>query len=98
MDATCHVEPLHKIVTDEEQQATTLIMLGVQGLGCPNCAARVRNSLLGLKGVTEADVDHLTGTADVEFNPKLVTIAALFEAVARAGNDGRHLYRAFRLM
>jgi len=36
MDATCHVEPLHKIVTDEEQQATTLIMLGVQGLGSPN--------------------------------------------------------------
>jgi copper chaperone CopZ len=67
-------------------------------MGCPNCAARVRNSLLGLKGVTEADVDHLTGTADVEFNPNLVEVSALLEAVAGAGADGRHRYRAFRLL
>ncbi|MBI5567710.1 MAG: heavy-metal-associated domain-containing protein [Chloroflexi bacterium] len=97
MDTTCHVEPLQKIATREEQQSTTLIRLSVQGLGCPNCAARVRNSLLALKGITEAEVDHLTGTADVEFNPSLVTIPALCEAVARAGNDGRHRYRAFSL-
>jgi len=98
MDENCHVEPLQKIATVEEQQATALIMLGVQGMGCPNCAARVRNSLLRLKGVTEADVDHLTGTADVEFNPNLVAVPALLEAVAQAGNDGRHQYRALRLM
>lgn len=98
MDENCHVEPVQKIATAEEQQATTLMMLGVQGMGCPNCAARVRNSLLGLRGVTEADVDHITGTADVEFNPNLVAIPALFEAIEHAGNDGRHRYRAFRLM
>jgi copper chaperone CopZ len=98
MDATCHVEPVHKIATIEEQQATALTMLGVQGMGCPNCAARVRNSLLALNGVTEADVNHLTGTASVEFNPNLVTIGSLREVVARAGNDGRHQYRAFNLM
>jgi copper chaperone CopZ len=98
MDENCHVEPMQKIATVEEQQATALIMLGVQGMGCPNCAARVRNSLLRLKGVTEADVDHLTGTADVEFNPNLVAVPALLEAVAQAGNDGRHQYRALRLM
>lgn len=98
MDENCHVEPVQKIATAEEQQATTMIMLGVQGMGCPNCAARVRNSLLELKGVTEADVDHLTGTADVEFNPNLVAVPALLEAVAQAGNDGRHRYQSFRLM
>ena len=98
MDENCHVEPMQKISTVEEQQATALIMLGVQGMGCPNCAARVRNSLLGLKGVTEADVDHLTGTAGVEFNPNLVAVPALLEAVRQAGNDGRHRYQAFRLM
>ncbi len=98
MDESCHVESVQKIATAEEQRTTALIMLGVQGMGCPNCAARVRNSLLGLTGVTEADVDHVTGTAHVEFNPNLVTIPALFEAVAHAGNDGRHQYRAFRLL
>lgn len=98
MDATCHVEPLHKIVTNEEQQTTTLIMLGVQGMGCRNCATRVRNSLLALNGVIEAEVDHLTGTAAVEYNPQLVTVGSLCEAVACAGNDGRHQYRAASLM
>lgn len=97
MDATCHVEPMHKMATVEEHRITTLIRLGVQGMGCPNCAARVRNSLLTLNGVTEAAVDHRTGTADVEFNPQLIVIPALCEAVARAGNDGRHRYRAFYL-
>lgn len=40
MDETCHVEPMQKIVTVEEQQATALILLGVRGMGCPNCAAQ----------------------------------------------------------
>ncbi len=97
MDETCHVEAIQKMVTVEEQQATALIRLGVQGMGCPNCAARVCNSLLALNGVREADVDHLTGLADVEFNPNLVAVPALLQAVARAGNDGRHRYRAFSL-
>ena len=97
MDKSCHGESLQKIVTAEEQQATALIRLGVQGMGCPNCAARVRNGLLALNGVTEAEVDHLTGLADVGFNPNLVAVPALIQAVAQAGNDGRHRYRAFSL-
>ena len=97
MDGTCHVELIQKIATLEERQATAVILLGVEGMGCPNCAARVRNGLLALNGVTEAEVDHFTGTALVEFNPDLVTIRALCEAVAGAGNDGRHRYRAFSL-
>lgn len=97
MDESCHVELLQKTATAEEQQATAVILLGVQGMGCPNCAARVRNGLLTLTGVTEAEVDHITGTAHVEFNPDLVNIQALCEAVAGAGHDGRHRYRAFTL-
>jgi copper chaperone CopZ len=88
MDETCHVEAIQKIVTVEEQQATALIRLVVHGMGCPNCAARVRNGLLALNGVTEADV---------EFNPNLVAVPALLQAVAQAGNDGRHRYHAFSL-
>lgn len=43
MDENCHVEPLQKTATPEEQQATTSALLAVGGMGCPNCAARVRN-------------------------------------------------------
>jgi Cu+-exporting ATPase len=98
MDKNCHVEPIQKIATAEEQQTTDWIVFGVRGLGCVNCAARVRNGLIGLQGVTEAMVDHVMATATVKFNPNLVTLADLFKAVARAGNDGHHEYRAYSLM
>jgi copper chaperone CopZ len=94
MDENCHVEPLHKKVTLAEYQKTRLALLAVQGMGCPNCAARVHNSLIALHGVTDVRVDHLTGNAQVTFNPDVVAFPALLAAVAQAGNDGRHAYRA----
>ena len=94
MDENCHVEPLQKAATADEQKITTWTLLAVYGMGCPNCANRVRNSLISLKGVVDAEVDHRIGTAEVVFNPNLTAISALIEAVARAGGDGRHIYRA----
>ena len=89
MDENCHVEPLQKTATAEEQQTTTSALLTVQGMGCPNCAARVRNSLLSLKGVVDAEVDHTIGMAEVVFNPNLTAIPALIEAVAPAPGPWR---------
>lgn len=94
MDENCHVEPLQKVATDDERSKTSWTLLAVYGMGCPNCANRVRNSLISLNGVVEAYVDHTMGIADVAFNPDRVTIPALIDAVARAGGDGRHEYRA----
>ena len=94
MSDTCHVEPLQKTATPEERQRLTTSSLAVWGMGCPNCAARVRNSLLSLNGVVEAHVDHAAGLAQVNFNPSLTSIPALVAAVSRAGGDGRHEYRA----
>src|SRR3970040_1656055 len=93
MDENCHVEPLQKAATADEQRITTWTLLAVYGMGCPNCANRVRNSLISLNGVIGAYVDHTMGIANVEFNPDRVTIPALINAVARAGGDGRHEYR-----
>jgi copper chaperone CopZ len=94
MDEKCHVEPIQKEATVVERQTQQTALLAVQGLGCPNCSARVRNSLLSLHGVTEAYVDHQFGSAQVAFNPELVSLPLLTAAVAQAGNDGRHEYRA----
>jgi copper chaperone CopZ len=94
MAENCHVEPVHKDATAVELQMQRSALLAVQGLGCPNCSARVRNSLLSLHGVTEAYVDHQSGSAQVAFNPDLVSLPLLSAAVAQAGGDGRHEYRA----
>jgi len=94
MDEQCHVEPLQKVAADDERSKTSWTLLAVYGMGCPNCANRVRNSLISPNGVMEACVDHTMGIVDVEFNPDRVTIPASIEAVARAGSDGRHNYHA----
>ena len=94
MDKNCHVEPLQKTPTIEEQNATTTALLAIGGMGCPNCAARVRNGLLALTGVVDAQVVLETGIADVTYNPDLTDVAALIAAVVRAGGDGRHHYHA----
>lgn len=94
MDENCEVKPLHKKVTAEEYQKTRLALLAVTGMGCPNCATRVHNSLIALQGVTNVLVNHITGSAQVTFNPDLIAFPALIEAVSQAGNDGRHAYRA----
>jgi copper chaperone CopZ len=93
----CHVEPALKTATAAEQSQIEAVSLAVSGMGCPNCAARVRNSLLNVYGVVEADVLHTLGAAEVFYNPTLATTDQLLAAVAQAGGDGRHAYRAERL-
>ncbi|HLC02947.1 MAG TPA: cation transporter [Anaerolineales bacterium] len=90
----CHVEPAVKQASPEERSHIVDAWLLVWGMGCPNCEARVRNSLLARSGVVRAEVNHLNGSAHVFYNPKMVTEAALTGAVAQAGGDGRHEYRA----
>jgi copper chaperone CopZ len=94
MNDNCHVDPIEKNATSEERKTVKRLVLAVRGMGCPNCATRVHNSLVALTGVINAYVDHITGTAEVEFNPQMVAIPALVSAVAKAGNDGRHDYSA----
>jgi len=92
MDKHCHVDIVQKNATGKELVNVKKVVLSVQGMGCPNCAARVHNSLIVLNGVINADVDHNRGEAEVEFNPDMVSIPAFIDAVADAGNDGRHKY------
>jgi copper chaperone CopZ len=94
MDDNCHVEPIQKTITDEERHNAKIALLLVWGMGCPNCAARVRNSLLSQNGVVDAYVDHNASIARVAFNPEVASVDILLSAVARAGNDGRHEYGA----
>jgi copper chaperone CopZ len=98
MNHNCHVVPVEKVVTAEEQENSEHLILMVQGMGCANCAMRVRNGLFSLKGVARVQVSHTTAAADITFNPDLVTLNRLFEAVANAGNDGHHAYKVVAVL
>lgn len=94
MDDNCHVKPVQKNASPEEMELVETTLLAVWGMGCPNCAARVRNKLLALNGVVNAYVDHAKGLGAIAYNPDLTTVDLLISAVTLAGNDGRHEYGA----
>ncbi len=95
MDENCHVDPIYKTAASREQlRKADTATLAIWGMGCENCAARVRNSLLSLEGVYGVDVFLNMALAEVHYNSQQVPAEALVEAVSRAGRDGHHEYRA----
>ncbi|MBI2072089.1 MAG: heavy-metal-associated domain-containing protein [Gemmatimonadetes bacterium] len=73
---------------------SAVAVLHVSGMGCGNCADQVRNSLLGLPGVLAARVDLAESLVRVNFTSERTELHQLLDAVAQAGHDGHHEYRA----
>ncbi|MHB1200424.1 MAG: heavy-metal-associated domain-containing protein [Polaromonas sp.] len=94
MDEKCYVEPISKTTPADQIQTADSALLAVSGMGCESCATRVRNSLLSLEGVYAADIYLNRAMAEVSYDSNKVAAGMLVEAVSRAGNDGRHQYRA----
>lgn len=95
MEENCYVEPIYKTAVSAQQlQQADRATLTIWGMGCQNCVIRVRNSLLALEGVYGVDVYLNMALAEVMYDRKRVLPKQLVDAVAQAGNDGRHEYRA----
>lgn len=94
MDKSCHVEPRESYADFSELSADYTAYFRIEGMGCQNCANRVKNGLLALQGVHMAEVSLQEGVAGVVYNPDLHSPPALENAIFNAGNDGRHLYYA----
>lgn len=95
MDENCYVKPINKdrgpLQLPQKLDKATLI---VWGMGCENCATRVRNSLLTLEGVYGVEVFLNMALVEVSYDFEKTSPQELVAAVTRAGNDGRHEYRA----
>ncbi|WP_087973361.1 copper chaperone CopZ [Oceanobacillus rekensis] len=61
--------------------------LNVQGMTCGHCKMSVEGALNELTGVTNTEVDLVTGKVDVTYDESKVTIEALSEAVEEQGYD-----------
>ena len=94
MEHDCHVEPIQKVASADEQEQIELVLLAVWGMGCPNCANRVRNSVLSIYGVTATYVDHAAGIAQISYNPNFVKIDSLISAIRWAGRGSKYAYGA----
>jgi copper chaperone CopZ len=95
MEENCYVEPIYKTAVSAQQlQQADRATLAIWGMGCQTCVTRVRNSLLATEGVYGVDVYLNMAMAEVMYDSKRVLPKQLLEAVAQAGNDGQHEYRA----
>ncbi len=93
-DSNCHVEMIHKPFDETDVSAISKASLLVSGMGCHNCAIRVRNALLQLNGVNWVDVDLENGRAQVAYDATRISPDQFMPAVATADPQGRHHYQA----
>jgi len=65
--------------------------IGVGGMTCANCSARVERTLRAVPGVQEAVVNLATERARIRYDPGRVQVDALQEAIRAAGYEPRAL-------
>lgn len=63
----------------------TTVQLNVRGMTCAACSSSVENVLRGLLGVQSASVALLQETAEVQYDPAVVTPQRMIETVEDAG-------------
>lgn len=90
----CHVDPRMVRVSDDERRSAEIQQLALAGLGCPNCANRVRNALLTAPGVVDVEVDLSSALATVWYRRERTGVPNLVDAVAGAGRGTHHRYLA----
>jgi Cd2+/Zn2+-exporting ATPase len=73
--------------TSEEDDGATSVELSVPGMDCPSCAQKIGNQLDGLDGVTEHDLQPTTGSADVTYDPGVVSEEEVVKSVEKAGYE-----------
>lgn len=60
----------------------------IQGMTCAACSARVQKAASGVPGVTEASVNLLKNSMELDFDGTDVTAAAVVAAIEDAGYRG----------
>jgi Cu+-exporting ATPase len=66
-----------------------MVQLSIEGMTCASCVARVEKALLKVPGVTSAQVNLATETAEVKLASRDRDVSALTTAVAKAGYAAR---------
>lgn len=65
--------------------ARSRFVFNVEGMHCANCARAIERALGALEGVHRVSVNAATNRASVDWNPRQLTLAKVFDAVRKAG-------------
>jgi copper chaperone len=61
--------------------------LEVEGMSCNHCVMSIKKAVGELNGVSNVSVDLETKTVTVDYNPELVAIETVIEAIEDQGYD-----------
>ena len=71
----------------EGPKGSDAISLPVTGMSCAACAANIERALKKLPGIDAAGVNYATNRATVTFDPAVLTVPAIVEAIRDVGYD-----------
>jgi copper chaperone len=71
--------------------ATETVHLETSGMHCTSCSMLVDMTLSDLAGVSESRTDLASGRTEVVFDPDVVTVGAIIEAIRGAGYDAEQV-------
>ncbi|KAL1519440.1 hypothetical protein AB1Y20_022962 [Prymnesium parvum] len=80
----------HPLLSSTDDSVLRPVLLGIDGMVCDNCVAKVRASLEAVEGVVSVTVNMSANTAEVRGLPTM-SFADLVNAVRAAGKDARLL-------
>jgi copper chaperone CopZ len=83
------LDPLAESSMSETTTGSRELLLHVTGMTCGMCVKHVTKALLGLPGVSKAEVTLTPGAAVVTYDPAKVSPEAMFAAVRDAGYEAR---------
>ena len=61
----------------------------IGGMHCASCAVRVKDALVSVEGVAEAVVNPSTESVYVTYNPQVVSVTQIKDAISKAGYEYR---------
>ncbi len=68
-----------------DSAAVSSAQIAVSGMSCPACADKIQTMLEKLEGVSTAKVSVTEGRAHVEYDPTLITVAAMESEISKLG-------------
>ena len=61
------------------------LKLNVEGMHCPSCEILISDELKELDGIKSAKVNHVQGTAEVEFDDSKINKEKIIETIKKEG-------------
>ncbi len=87
-------EHSNRLIKNRELPIVTTVYLRIQGMKTPDCAIRIYNALMVIKGVIQVGIVMENGLAAAVFMGDEVSPDALVKAIEEIICKGRHLYTA----